>query len=93
MLPDEDKTEREKKKFKEYPIGFMHVDITKVGTAQGKCYLFVVIDRAMKYVYTELHVSMTMVVSESFLNNLISDCPFKIHTILTDNGAQFTYAP
>jgi len=26
-----------------------------------------------------------------FLTNLIAHCPFKIHTILTDNGAQFTY--
>ncbi|MFM7631008.1 MAG: integrase core domain-containing protein, partial [Alphaproteobacteria bacterium] len=28
----------------------------------------------------------------AFLKNLIADCPFKIHRILTDNGAQFTYA-
>ena len=26
------------------------------------------------------------------LKNFIADCPFKIHTILTDNGSQFTYA-
>ena len=26
-----------------------------------------------------------------FLENLVQACPFKIHTILTDNGAQFIY--
>jgi len=26
-----------------------------------------------------------------FLQNLIGDCPFKIHRLLTDNGISFTY--
>jgi len=26
-----------------------------------------------------------------FLQNFVADCPFIIHTLLTDNGAQFTY--
>ena len=92
VLPKEEKEVQEKKKFKEYPIGFMHVDITEVRTKEGKCYLFVAIDRATKYVYTELHSTMTVEVSQGFLKNLIDHCPFKITKILTDNGAQFTYA-
>ena len=34
-----------KKKFKSYPIGFFHIDIAEVQTAEGKLYLFVAIDR------------------------------------------------
>ena len=83
---------REKKKFKDYPIGFVHIDITQVSTKEGKYYLFVAIDRITKYVYVELHPTITVEVSESFLKNLIEHCPFKITKILTDNGAQFTYA-
>ena len=33
-----------KKKFKPCPIGFFHIDIAKVQTAEGKLYLFVAID-------------------------------------------------
>ncbi len=35
---------------------------------------------------------MTVAISQSFLNNFINHCPFKITKILTDNGTQFTYA-
>jgi transposase-like protein len=91
VLPKEKEHVREKKKFKDYPIGFMHIDITEVRTNQGKCYLFVAIDRATKYVYVELHCKMSVKESNSFLRNLIAHCPFKITKILTDNGAQFTY--
>ena len=27
----------------------------------------------------------------AFLEHLVKACPFKLHTILTDNGSQFTY--
>jgi len=35
---------------------------------------------------------MTQDIAKDFLTHLIEDFPFKIHTILTDNEAQFTYA-
>ena len=38
-------TNRTRKKFKAYPIGFFHIDIAEVRTAEGKLYLFVAIDR------------------------------------------------
>ena len=92
VLPQEEREAREKKKFKDYPIGFVHIDITQVRTQQGKCYLFVAIDRATKYVYVELHETMTAAIAGAFLRQLIDHCPFKITQILTDNVAQFTYA-
>lgn len=81
-----------RKKFKEYDIGFVHVDITEIRLKDVKMYLFVGIDRVCKYAYIELHERMTIENSVAFLKNFIADCPFKIHTVLTDNGAQFTYA-
>ena len=86
VVPKEESEVREKKNFKDYPIGFVHIDITEVRTQEGKCYLFVGIDRATKYVYTEIHETMTTNVSKDFLKNLIDHCPFKISKILTDNG-------
>lgn len=91
VLPKEEEGVQEKKKFKDYPIGFIHIDITELRTKEGKCYLFVAIDRTTKYVYVELHPTMTVEVSRLFLKNLIEHCPFKITKILTDNGVQFTY--
>jgi transposase-like protein len=86
-----DKVEKPKKKFKEYKIGYVHIDITTLHVGKQKLYLFVGIDRVCKYSYVELHERMTKEIASDFLVNFIKDCPFKIHTILTDNGAQFTY--
>ena len=92
VLPKDENEPREKKKFKEYEIGFVHVDITQVIIeGKQKLYLFVGIDRMSKYVFVELYEEMTVERSIQFLHHLIDDCPFKITKILTDNGAQFTY--
>jgi hypothetical protein len=41
-------------KFKAYPVGFFHIDITEIRAAEGKLFLFVAIDRTSKLVYGEL---------------------------------------
>src|ERR1700690_2743412 len=43
-LPQVEGDKEPRRKFKTYPIGFFHVDIAEVQTAQGKLYLFVAID-------------------------------------------------
>ena len=96
QLPKDDELDLEDgnkktKKFKDYGIGFIHIDITEVRVETGKCYMFVAIDRLTKYVYAEIYDNMTSVTSVQLLDNLIKHCPFKINKILTDNGAQFTY--
>jgi len=83
---------RKKKRFKDYDIGYVHIDITEIRLKGKKLYLFVGIDRVCKYTFVELHERMTQDIAKDFLTHLIEDFPFKIHTILTDNGAQFTYA-
>lgn len=86
----EPKELREKKSFKKYDIGYFHVDICEVRTEEGKIYLFVAVDRTSKYAYVEVHESASVSASVSFLRNLILTVPYKIHTVLTDNGLQFT---
>jgi hypothetical protein len=41
---NEDGQSPPKKKFKDYPIGYLHVDFAEVGTEEGRQYLFVAID-------------------------------------------------
>ena len=83
-------TSAKKKKFKQYPIGYFHIDIAEVRTAEGKLYLYVGIDRTSKFAYAELHKRQTKVIAAEFLRNLIEAVPYKIHKVLTDNGIQFT---
>jgi transposase-like protein len=83
-------TSADKKKFKSYPIGYFHIDIAEVRTAEGKLYLYVAIDRTSKFAYAELHKNQTKMIAAEFLRNLIKAVPYKIHKVLTDNGIQFT---
>ena len=89
-LPDVEGETSPKKKFKSYPIGFFHIDIAEVRTAEGKLHLFVAIDRTSKFAFVELHEKATTRVSGDFLRHLLEAVPYKIHTVLTDNGIQFT---
>lgn len=89
-LPDMRGDKPAKKKFKRYPIGYFHVDIAEVRTEEGKLRLFVAIDRTSKFAYVELHERAGKMIAAQFLRNLIKMLPYKIHTILTDNGIQFT---
>jgi transposase InsO family protein len=88
-LPDVEGDKPVKKKFKNYPIGYFHIDIAEVQTAEGKLYLFVAIDRTSKFAYAELHKRATKMIAAGLLRRLIQALPYQIHTILTDNGIQF----
>ncbi len=43
-LPEMGGDKPKKQRFKRYPIGFFHIDIAELRTAEGKLYLFVAID-------------------------------------------------
>ena len=92
-MPDAEGDKPIKKEFKKYPIGYFHIDIAEVRTEEGKLYLFVAIDRTSKFAYVELHDKSDRQISTAFLHNLIKAVPYKIHTILTDNGIQFCHPP
>jgi transposase-like protein len=79
-----------KKKFKSYPIGYFHIDIAEVWTEEGKLYMFVAIDRTSKFAFAELHERATRRIAADFLRRLIDAVPYRIHTVLTDNGTHFT---
>ena len=52
-LPEVEGDKPDKKKFKAYPIGYFHIDIAEVRTAEGKLYLYVAIDRTSKFTFQE----------------------------------------
>ncbi|MFT8379356.1 MAG: IS481 family transposase [Gluconobacter japonicus] len=53
-LPDIEGDKPKRQRFKRYPIGFFHIDIAEVQTAEGKLHLFVAIDRTSKFAVTQL---------------------------------------
>ena len=91
-LPNAEGT-RVRRKFNNYPTGYIHIDLAEVWTDEGKLYLFVAIDRVSKFAFAELHVRATPRIAADFLRRLIERVPYTIHTVLTDNGFQFTPQP
>jgi transposase InsO family protein len=89
-LPQVEGETPNKRKFKAYPIGYFHIDIAEVQTAEGKLHLFVAIDRTSKFVFTELHAKATTRVAADFLHAVVKAVSYKVHTVLTDNGIHFT---
>lgn len=92
-LPEVTGDKEPKKKFKTYPIGYFHIDIAEVRTAQGKLHLYVAIDRTSKFAFVQLVTKANRVTASAFLVALIEAVPYLIHTVLTDNGIQFTFPP
>jgi transposase len=85
------KSKKEIKEFKNYPPGFLHIDIKVLPKIDKKrSYLFVAIDRATRWVYIEIKDNKDAKTSSEFLKNLVKYYPFKITKILTDNGGEFT---
>jgi transposase InsO family protein len=92
-LPDVEGNKPAKKTFKTYPIGYFHIDIAEVQTAEGKLYLYVAIDRTSKFAFVQIVRKTGRASASAFLTALIETVPYKIHTVLTDNGIQFTFPP
>ena len=62
-------------------------------TEEGKLHLFVAIDRTSKFAFAQLHDAANVHTAAAFLTALIAAVPYKIHTVLTDNGVQFCDMP
>jgi transposase InsO family protein len=92
-LPEVEGIKPKTKKFDCYPIGFFHIDLAEVRTAEGKLYLFVAIDRTSKFAFVQLVERADMQAAAAFLRALIAAVPYRIHTVLTDNGIQFANLP
>src|SRR5580700_10595915 len=66
-LPEVEGSKPSKKKFRAYPIGYFHIDIAEVQTAEGKLYLLVAIDRTSKFAFVELHEKVARRTAGDFL--------------------------
>jgi Integrase core domain len=77
--------------FETATVGFIHVDLKHLPALEKlKSYAFVAIDRATRYVYLEIHPGRDADTAAGFLNRFLAHFPHRVHTILTDNGSEFT---
>jgi transposase InsO family protein len=88
--------ERAAAKFREYELGFVHLDVKhlpKLRTAGGewrKRFLFVAIDRRSRSVHLAVKDDETEASARAFLGEALAAFPFRITRILTDRGSCFT---
>jgi hypothetical protein len=88
-LPEGDQPASKRGRFAETPIGYVHINICELRLTQGKLHMFLAIDRVSKFTYVEFHDQATTLVAAGFLRNVVEAFPYKIHTVLTDNGITF----
>ncbi len=88
--------ERAAAKFKEYELGFVHMDVKhlpKLRTADGelrKRFLFVAIDRRSRSVHLAVKDDETEASATAFLEEALAAFPFRVTRVLTDRGSCFT---
>ena len=90
---DEGAGESKKKRFKDYEPGFLHIDLKylpQMPEETHRQYLMVAIDRATRWVYLEVVKDKSATQAEGFLERAVQKAPFKVYTVLTDNGKEFT---
>jgi transposase InsO family protein len=82
--------------FRDYNLGFVHIDIKhlpKLQTSDGerrKRFLFVAIDRCSRSVHVAVKDDETEKSAIAFLREAAAAFPFQLTHVLTDNGSCFT---
>jgi transposase InsO family protein len=94
--PSSDRPRRGQGAFKDYGLGFVHIDVKhlpKLQTADGerrKRYLYVAIDRRSRSVHLAVKDDETERSAIAFLREAAAAFPFRLTHVLTDNGSCFT---
>ena len=94
--PPSGRPKRGQGRFREYDLGFVHIDIKhlpKLQTADGerrKRYLYVAIDRRSRSVHLAVKDDETEKSAIAFLREAAAAFPFRLTHVLTDNGSCFT---
>jgi transposase InsO family protein len=77
--------------FETASVGFIHVDLKHLTRLEGRpSFVFVAIDRATRFVHVEIIDKRDADTVAGCLERFLAAFPHKVHTILTDNGSEFT---
>jgi transposase InsO family protein len=92
-LPRDDERASKRKRFAETKIGYVHIDVCELRLAEGKLFMFLAIDRVSKFVHVAFLDANTKANGATFLREVVEVFPYRIHTVLTDNGMAFADLP
>lgn len=77
--------------FETASIGFIHIDLKHLTRLEGQpSFVFVAIDRATRFVHVEIIDRRDARTVAGCLERFLTTFPHRVHTILTDNGSEFT---
>ena len=77
--------------FEPQPFGYVHVDLKHLSKLQSQvAYVVVCIERNTRFVWIDIILDRKAQTVADSLKHFVTQCDFTIHTILTDNGCEFT---
>jgi transposase InsO family protein len=92
-LPKGDEKASKRKRFAETKIGYVHIDVCELRLSEGKLFMFLAIDRVSKFTHVGFFDANTKAHGAAFLRQVVEVFPYKLHTVLTDNGMAFADLP
>lgn len=73
------------------PAGFIHVDVKHLTRLNRQsAYAFIAIDRATRFVHLDIFPTRSAADAAAFFERFLESFPLKVHTVLSDNGSEFT---
>lgn len=77
--------------FEAAPFGYVHVDLRYLAKLHGRGeYIFVAIERATRFAWIEVMPDRTADRVAATMARFLEAFGFPVHTVLTDNGSEFT---
>jgi transposase len=78
-------------RFDRHPFGFVHIDLKHLPSLRRtKSYVFVAIERVTRFVHVEIVMRRDASTIAACLERFLEAFGHPVHTILTDNGSEFT---
>jgi transposase InsO family protein len=92
-LPQNEEKASKRGRFAETAIGYVHIDVCELRLAEGKLFMILAIDRVSKFTHVAFLDANTKMNGAAFLREVVAAFPYRMHTVLTDNGRAFADLP
>jgi transposase InsO family protein len=92
-LPHDDERASKRQRFAETTIGYVHIDVRELRSARGKLFLFLAVDRVPRFAHVAFLDANTKLNGAAFLRQVVAAFPYRLRTVLTDDGMAFAELP
>src|SRR3712207_2147033 len=91
--PRDEENASKRGRFTATAIGYVHIDVCELRLSEGRLFMFLAIDRVSKFAHVAFHDANTKMNGAAFLREVVAAFPYRLHTVLTDNGMAFADLP